>query len=512
MKKKILMFIAFSIAIVTLAGCFSFEGVENLTINTQLKEKYNVDEVFVLDGIIVTANMTGGSTQSLAFNDVRVSKISGHRLVDGSFRLDTSQVGKFTLKISFEGVIFEVDYEVVEAGSWDGVSVTPIDINPDNKTYEVDTPSKLAWIAQQSATNNFDGKIIKITADINMGNQTWPKIQYLYNATIIGEKEGGVKPTISGLTSGLISTASNIKVSNLIFDFNIDTIDGFSGLVRNLVPKHEGYSLNRTTEFNEVEIKGKVIACLSSSSFVGYGQLYPHYGKEDIKFIKCSSTLELTVLNTVNTGNLIGHANYHDLYIDSHTLNHTTGKLIVQSGDSTAGFYIGYGGEENVFIDNNEPITKKSFSSTYNNYNATENPYLEYIVPNTKTFSTSMIGTYVTVDREPNATKVVATLSYIVGSGYGRYITKSLSFSTTDSTNVLVPLKFQYVSQNPESINWLNYIYNDEYDKVDGAGNRYALRAPNKDYIFVTVTQMNADGEIVKTELYTYINVQNRPN
>ena len=56
------------------------------------------------------------------------------------------------------------------ATPWDGVTLTAV-VESDN-TFEVSEASELAWIASQSQTNNFAGKLIKLTADIDINEGT----------------------------------------------------------------------------------------------------------------------------------------------------------------------------------------------------------------------------------------------------------------------------------------------------------------------------------------------------
>ncbi len=64
------------------------------------------------------------------------------------------------------------------AAPWDGSASVPVN---DGTTYTISTPEQLAWVAQQSRTNNFAGKTIRLTADLDLGGaqatpQSWEPI------------------------------------------------------------------------------------------------------------------------------------------------------------------------------------------------------------------------------------------------------------------------------------------------------------------------------------------------
>lgn len=61
---------------------------------------------------------------------------------------------------------------------WNGTVSVPAN---DGTTYTVSTPEQLAWVAQQSQTDNFAGKTIRLTADLDLGGaqatpQSWTPI------------------------------------------------------------------------------------------------------------------------------------------------------------------------------------------------------------------------------------------------------------------------------------------------------------------------------------------------
>lgn len=515
MKRKIFILITVFVTMFTLASCFSFEGVKSLSINYTLKEKYIINEEVILNNIEVVAELTSGSTESLNYASTKVSKLSGHRLVGQNYLLDTTQVGIFTLKISYEGVVFEVDYEVVRENVWDGSTYTPV-AEVDN-VYEVRTPDELAWLAQQSASNTFSGKTIKILSDLDFGMKPWIQFTYIKDIVIDGLKADNSRATISGLSKGFIKQATNITIQNLIFDFNVDTTGSFRGLIASLKPTNAAELTNaRTTLIKNVEVKGKVIAGEGSTAFLGYGTTgatEEQKWKEDIYFENCKSTLSLTALGESNIGQLMVHTNFHHIFIDEETINKTTGIVTAFAGDnglasSTAGKYFGYHQQLDIYVKRTgateyTKMTAEEFNTTFNNrgYNI--------IASSNLPFDVSKIGSYVDTQKIDGATKLVVTLSYLVGRSYGRYETVTVNIRSFDAgQTVVAPLKFKYVSQNPDSVNWPNYIYNNEKDIPDvGSDGGYHTLTGG---ITVYVTQMNSEGTILSLEKYSYNNVPER--
>ena len=61
--------------------------------------------------------------------------------------------------------------------AWDGTSTTEVEPN-DEGIYEISTGAELAWFEAQvnDSKNSFSGKTLKLTADIDLGNQAWTPI------------------------------------------------------------------------------------------------------------------------------------------------------------------------------------------------------------------------------------------------------------------------------------------------------------------------------------------------
>lgn len=341
MKRKILMIISIVVTLFTLASCFSLQDVKTLSINYTLKDKYIVNEEVLLDDIQVIAIMTDDTQKNLTFSSNLVSKISGHRLVSDSFYLDTRQVGKFTLKISYEGVVFEVDYEVTNTNTWDGSSYsTPAIDSNDANTYLITSAPELAWVKQQSELINagqggvdLTGKTLKIQANIDLGDK-WSAIPYLENVTFTGSipdvTDGKYTITLrSG--SSFIKDATQLEMYNIKFHYEIDQ-SSFAGIVSRFWAK-SSFTTQVESKFVNVETSGTVFVTSYGSAFVGWGSYYGTGDKdtrnEKVEFINCKNSVNLTTLGS-NSGLYVGYMETYSntvFYFDSASIssNNLTG-------------------------------------------------------------------------------------------------------------------------------------------------------------------------------------------
>jgi len=521
MKKKILLFVVITIAFLTLSGCFTFDGVESLSINYQLKERYDLNEEVLLDNIIVTATMTQGNPQSVAFNNDDVIKIAGYRLDGGRYYLLTDTAGQHTLKISFGGVIFEVDYQVISDALWDGTSYEEPLIDPNNaNTYLVSKPAHLAWISRESFNEPvdglypFDGMTIKIISDLDMGNKpNWKPINYLNNVIIDGDKnqgEGDVVPVqISNLPSGFINVASKITVKNLILNYNIIKEKGFGGLFYYLRGKNYGDEMVESYVDN-VEITGKVFATGSVSSFVTYGCINHPTIKETLHITNSKSTLNLSTSAESNSALLFGYPYNIHITTDKYLWEKSTGdfKILETSANH---LYIGNTTGMSLEIEGYEgTINKSTFGSALASVfpDGDTNDDYGIISVTERVFDNSQIGSYVSAEKAQNATTILVSLTYLIGQSYDRSLTTKVDVSSAAGV-ILLPVKFVYVSDNPNSINWVNYVYNDEHQNLDSAGKPYDL-VPNS-YIVVKIVQLDSQDNVIQVEQYNYLNIPERP-
>ena len=85
------------------------------------------------------------------------------------------------------------------ADSWDGASIAAVEPNAEG-IYEISTAEQLAGLAKLvNGGNNFSGKTIKLTADIDLNNQAWTPIGNGDNSFAFSGTFDGDGYTISGL-------------------------------------------------------------------------------------------------------------------------------------------------------------------------------------------------------------------------------------------------------------------------------------------------------------------------
>ena len=141
--------------------------------------------------------------------------ISRNTFIPGTFTLEESTIGG--------------DIE----SSWDGTSISEPETDPDDEnTYLISTPAELAWVAQQvnGKKDNFDGKTLLLTNDINLNGHHWTPI-------------GNVNdyPTISfwGTFDGQNHTISNLTASDNAKGYAAAGLFGsLMGTVKNVILKN----------------------------------------------------------------------------------------------------------------------------------------------------------------------------------------------------------------------------------------------------------------------------------
>lgn len=110
-------------------------------------------------------------------------------------------------------------------GAWDGSSEE--EITPIGNTYYVTNPAELAWVSKvtNDGQESFEGKIVSILDDLDLGGHEWPGIGTSKNP-FCGSFEGN-NHSISGLVNedsdcvglfGSITANDNIYLRNLILD------------------------------------------------------------------------------------------------------------------------------------------------------------------------------------------------------------------------------------------------------------------------------------------------------
>lgn len=88
-------------------------------------------------------------------------------------------VSNFTIKVITGGaektLVAGTDFNIIRNIAWDGSSAFQPKLEGD--AYIITAPSELAWIAQQVENKKtFEGKTIRLSADLDMGNKSWKPI------------------------------------------------------------------------------------------------------------------------------------------------------------------------------------------------------------------------------------------------------------------------------------------------------------------------------------------------
>lgn len=240
-------------------------------------------------------------------------------------------------------------------GPWDGNS--EVEITPIGNTYYVTNPAELAWVSKvtNDGQESFEGKIVSILDDLDLGGHEWPGIGTSKNP-FCGSFEGN-NHSISGLVNedsdcvglfGSITANDDIYLRNLILDaaecsgiakldgllvgqihingktkvtiFNMD-ISGELNIVRGgggIVNKwHTGGVVGKVTsgdgaslEINKVKVSGDIrVACARNwesslcGGLVGYSELS---GIMEITDSSFSGNIETEAGEGTAVGGLVG--------------------------------------------------------------------------------------------------------------------------------------------------------------------------------------------------------------
>ena len=165
--------------------------------------------------LFFTFSYTSNGESKTVTKSVSGKNISRNTFIPGTFTLEESTIGG--------------DIE----SSWDGTSISEPETDPDNEnTYLISTPAELAWVAQQvnGKKDNFDGKTLLLTNDINLNGHHWTPI-------------GNVNdyPTISfhGTFDGQNHTISNLTASDNVKEKAAAGLFGsLMGTVKNVTLKN----------------------------------------------------------------------------------------------------------------------------------------------------------------------------------------------------------------------------------------------------------------------------------
>ena len=152
-------------------------------------------------------------------------------------------VANFTIKVTENNgaektLVAGTDFNIVRNIPWDGIS--SFEPKSEGDTYSITAPSELAWVAQQVEKNNtFEGKTIKLCANLDMGDKSWKpigdnvahqkvnmdaqEVEYLKTVKYFKGTFDGDNKTISNLTvnhkypgAGLFGNVQDATIKNLI--------------------------------------------------------------------------------------------------------------------------------------------------------------------------------------------------------------------------------------------------------------------------------------------------------
>ncbi len=198
-----------------------------------------------------------------------IDKIEGDAIADSTLVVTTSTTLKDktdTFNSKTESHVFTIMFhEAIEP--WDSISKI---VTEDNNVYNIENGGHLAWIAEQSANDNFTGKTIMFINHIDMNNKEFEGIK-LFKGTIDGN---GKK----------------------IYNLKIKTTDEFVGLVSKL--EGEGLIKNLTIASGEIEGAGYV------GAFVG--RVAVDSSRYGLTGVKNSATVIGTGGPNANDGSSIG--------------------------------------------------------------------------------------------------------------------------------------------------------------------------------------------------------------
>ncbi len=164
----------------------------------------------------------------------------------------------FTVTID---AVFDVPAEEVVVKPWDGTTEA---VTPDaNGVYSVSTANQLAWLAEQvNAGNDFAGKTINLTNDIDLNNIPWTPIG-------LGELDPQFKGTLDGAKatrSGDCYVIRNLYVAPTKGEYTAAGLFGrLNGCVKNLVI--DGAYIEHVTSGNSYGSTTNGIAVVAGSTY-----------------------------------------------------------------------------------------------------------------------------------------------------------------------------------------------------------------------------------------------------
>lgn len=179
------------------------ENYVHLSMNYLLADVKDGANAYLYDVTLKFAN------ESETINEFPVTQIPVQRNYKTNIvgNLLTSQ-GEFTVVVVPE---FEIPDNVIVL--WDGTSTEEVTDADNDGIYEIFNAAQLAWVADQvnNQNNTFDGKTVKLMADIDLNNQPWTPIGLAENsAKFTGTFDGNGK-TIYNLN--IVSVDSRVLIN-----------------------------------------------------------------------------------------------------------------------------------------------------------------------------------------------------------------------------------------------------------------------------------------------------------
>lgn len=212
--KKTISVLLLVVMVAVLAACTQpVSEVESLEVTGLDTSGFVAGEANVdISGAEVIVTFADATTQTLGIDDVTVT---GNGLVTpGSYLLDMSEAGSFTISVSYGGVTVNINYvvavaELVADTTWyDGQS----------SPFYISTPTELAGLATivNAGTDDFLGDTIYLDADINLGNAPWTPIG---TATQVPGGAGTDLTWFAGTFDGQNHTISNLLINEMFTSY-----------------------------------------------------------------------------------------------------------------------------------------------------------------------------------------------------------------------------------------------------------------------------------------------------
>jgi len=539
--KKFVVLIVFFALFLSLSACIEIDEVTSIELDWTPKERYELNETVDLSELDIIAHLQDGSERTVNILTDGVEVTQG--LQEGSDRLlDTSIIGEYTLRITYEGFVLEFDYTVYNPNVWDGQVTDKPSYDEVEDRYTITKASEWVWLSNTRydswTTGGYDewfSSDIYLANDIDFGGHYFYGLEYARDFVFDGNGK-----TIYGLNYPLYNYLyDNIVFKDFVIEIDKEDTDGTFGALSRHVGIHSWASemgkisdqINYNallkeplstvaTDFDDlnqytvgdlanidvlvenVDLRGDI---LFSGQFVGgyfsmVGSGAPNDNDEalDVVFKNCN-TSDLEISSTDAAASLfVGKMWNGTLYFDDSTINHlgkvnlasaARGNLFLGAGDSTGSSlhdiqFQGFTSADTEFTSVNTIKTDESYG------------YNEILVHEENTLESMALGEHLVFSKSnANVTRLIITFRYIVGQGYRRYIIKNMNVASIDETvSVVLPIQKMYVTQDPEKQDEPFYVYNNESNNP--LRTEYGYR--------IIITELDDNGDIVIVTNYDY--------